>query len=372
MAKTVSEVTLRREVWAKDLWANKIENMFFTANNLMGSGTNVVVKVVNDLSEKKGNTYTYGLTSKLSGNGISGDATLEGNEEAISAYSQSVSIDQKRNSVLLTGQLDEQGNSYDMRSDAKDKLSVWLQEFEERQIFFKLGGVNNATLTDIEGITVGANCNWSNTPAFIPDADEAAGFGSRYLCANAGGTDALTSSDVITPQLLSNLKRKALTSNPKIQPLKINGKNYFVVFIHPNQFFDLTQNATFAQAYREAWGKGSDNPIFTGADVVWDGMVIYQHPYVPFLDISKAGHSFRGAAVGTDCTADAYRAILCGQDAVVYASCKNPKRWVEKSFDYENQVGFSTGIIGGFQKVMFNSKEYSSIVLDTASSVVVA
>jgi N4-gp56 family major capsid protein len=368
MSNTASTDALRPEIWHRELFADVIDNLYFTEMNMMGKDENNIIMVKDELQKENGDTITFPFTAKLSGAGVSGDNELEGNEERIAPYSEQVTIDQKRFGVRLTGKLDEKKNGFDMRSDAKKKLSIRIQEFIERQVFLKLAGVTNTTVNDINGTVVAADATWSNTPDYIPDADEAAGFGNRYICANTSGTDALGATDLITPALISKARIKALLASPKIQPLKIKGKNYFVMFIHQWQAYDLKRNAEFVQAQREAMPRGEDNPIFTGALGIWDGVIIHEHEYVPFLDVSVAGNSFRGAATGTDCAVDCFRALLCGKQAAGFAQALNPNGWVEKSFDYDNQTGFATGLIGGIQKLLFNSKEYGVIAVDTAAT----
>lgn len=368
MANTTSIDALRPEIWEKQLFADVIDGLYFNESGLMGEDENNIIQVKMDLAKQQGDTDTIGLTTKLTGNGVDGDSELEGNEEAVNAYSDSVLIDQKRFAIRLKGKLDEKKNAYDMRMDAKKKLTIRLQEFIERQIFLKLGGVTNTGINDINGTVVGTSATWSNTPTFIPDADEAAGTGNRYICANTSGTDALAATDLLTPTLISKAKIKARLASPKIQPLRIDGRDHYVMWIHPWQAYDLKNNAQFAQAMREAEVRGRDNPIFTGALGVWDGVILYEHEYVPFLDVSVAGNSFRGAATGTDCAVDCFRALLCGKQAAVMLKAQNDNGWVEETFDYKNKVGFATGIIGGIDKIMFNSKEYGVIAVDTAAT----
>lgn len=371
VGNTQSIAALRPELWAKELFADVMDSLYFTEQGLMGEGDNNIVQVMTDLSKEKGDTKTFGLTAKLSGNGVTGDNELEGNEEQISAYSESIVIDQIRNAVRLEGKLDEQMNSYNMRTDAKNKLSIWMQEFIERQIFLKMGGVTNTSLNDVGGTVIGARAAWSNSSTVIPAATELAGSGSRYLCANyasgGGGTTALTTAHIMTPQLITMAKTKAMLANPKIQPLKVNGKNHYCLFVHPLQADDLRNNSTFHTAMKDAEVRGKENPIFTGALGIWHGVIIYEHEYVPFLDVSVAGNSFQGAATGTDCAVDCFRALLCGKQAVGFLQAKNPKGWVEETFDYANETGFATSLIGGIDKIMFNSKEYGVIAIDTAT-----
>jgi len=367
MANSASVDALRPELWQKELYKDVMDNLYMS--KFMGEGENNVVQIKSNLKKSKGDTVTLPLTAKLSGDGITGDSELEGNEEAISVYSDAIAIDQIRNAVRLTGRLDEQKNVYDMRMDAKDKLSMWLREFVERQFFFKLAGCNNTSLTDVNAVVVGGRVAWSNAPAQVPTADTAAGYGDRYLCADyTTGADSLASTDLITPELISRVKVKAKLSSPQVQPLKIEGKDYYVLFIHPWQAYDLKNNATYAQAQREAQVRGDSNPVFTGALGVWDGVIIHEHEYVPFLDISVAGNNFNASGSGTDITADCFRAVLCGKQALGFVQASDTRRMVEKEFDYDNQVGYATTLIGGIQKVTFNSKDYGVIALDTAAT----
>lgn len=374
MANTVSIDALRQEVWGKDLYRDVINNLYFTQNGMMGTDINNIVQLKDELSKEKGDTATFGISVRMTGNGITGDSDLEGNEEAILTYSEQIAIDQIRFGVRLTGKLDEQKAAYNMRNDAKDKLKQRLIEMTERQIFLKMQGITNLTLTDVNAVVVSALATWSNTPEYVPDADDAAGSGARYVCACATGLDAIAVTDLITPQLISMAKLKAITANPQIQPLRVGGKDYYVLFIHPYQAFDLHQNATWSQAMREAEVRGKDNPIFTGADGIWDGVIVHSHPYCSFCDASGQGYGFRSTAAGTVVLADTFRASLCGQQAVGMVKCTNNNKWVEKSFDYENKIGFATSFIGGFQKIQFATlaKDYAVVTLDSSSSIIVA
>lgn len=375
MANTVSLAALRPELWQKELFADVMDGLYFTKNGMMGTGENNVIQIMEDLNKSNGDTVTFGLGVKLGkATGVTGDGELEGNESKISYYSESIVIDQWRDAVRLTGKLDEQTAAYNMRKDAKEKLSIRMQEFLELQFFLKGGGVTNPTITDIYGNVLGlfsdgnSMLTWSNTPGTVPAADTAAGSGDRYLCANSDGADAMTSADKITPALISKMRIKAALASPKIKPLRINGKNHYVLYVHPWQAYDLKRNEEFRQAQREAAARGSENPIFTGALGVWDNVIIHEHEYVPFLDISAAGHNFIAAAAGTDFNVDTFRAIMCGQQALGFAKCSAGPGWNEKTFNYGNQIGFSTGVMGGIQKIQFNSVDYGVVTLDTAAT----
>jgi N4-gp56 family major capsid protein len=143
------------------------------------------------------------------------------------------------------------------------------------------------------------------------------------------------------------------------------------MFIHPWQAYDLKNNAVWSQAQREAGTRGDGNKIFTGALGMWDGVIIYEHEYVPFLDISVAGHNYELTGSGTDFSADCFRALLCGQQAALFAQTTESFQMVEETFDYKNQVGYATALIGGIQKLTFNGLDYGVVSVDTAATALV-
>lgn len=376
MSNTVSTSANRMQLWSRELFKDVIDGMYFTQNGLMGEGDNNIVQVFPNLKKSPGDRIVVPLTAKLSGSGVTGDDELEGNEESITAYSESVIIDQIRNAVRLTGKLDQQINSYDMYKDAKDKLAIWAQEFLERQVFMKLGGVSATTLTDATGATYSARSTWSNTADAIPTATEAGNTGIdytyRYICADAAqGLDGIAATDVLTTALISKAKLVARLATPSVRPLRVQGKDYYVMFIHPKQAWDLknASSSVWAQAQRDAQVRGDSNPIFTGALGIWDGVILFEHEYVPMLTGNGSSVVFSsGNTTYAPNGVDVYRSILCGRQAVAAAFTQDSFNMVEETFDYGNKKACATGIIGGVQKVVFNSKNYGVVTVDTSAT----
>lgn len=371
MANTITIDALRQELWSKELLADvmrDVENIM----QFMGDGPENVIQVNRDLMKSKGDTETFGLVARLKGDGVDGDNELEGNEESMLSYSEQVLIDQIRNAVRLKGKLDAQKVVYDQIASARENLRVWMREFLARQLFLKLGGVTNTTLVDTNGDASSVRALWSNTPDFIPDADEANGSGNRYLRAGttgAGdGTDDLVAGDILTLDDITKVAMRAKLANPKIQPLGSGADMYYVLYAHPIQARDLRMSADWKTAQENAKVRSDKNPVFQGALGYWSNVLILENEYVPWLDVSVAGNSFRGAATGTDCAVDAARALLCGRQAVLYAEASNPLAMVVKSFDFDNKDAVAGSFIGGCQKAMFNSKEFGVIALDSAAA----
>lgn len=368
MANTVSIDALRQELWAKEL-LDDVQRDVENVMQFMGEGQNNVVNVSRDLKKSKGDTQTFGLVARLTGAGVTGDSELEGNEESMSSYSEQVLIDQIRNAVRLTGKLDAQKTVYDQIKASRENLRMWMKEFLCRQIFLKLGGVTNTTLVDTNGVVVGTRAAWSNTPDYIPDADEAAGVGNRYICAETTGTDALAAADTMTLDLVTAAATKAQLVNPKIQKIQSGGDSFYVMYLHPLCARDIRKSSDWKSAQQYARERGDKNPVFRGALGYWSNVLLLENEFVPWLDVSVAGNSFRGAATGTDCAVDCARNLLVGQSAVLMAEASNPDALVVETFDYNNKDGVAANFIGGIQKAMFNSLEYGVIAVDAAAAV---
>lgn len=373
MANSTSNSSLRNQLWDKDLFADVQRNLFFMNKQMMGESANSVVQVKNDLRKQKGEKINFGLGARLSGDGVVGNAELAGNEEKINYYQDDVLIDQVRNAVRLDGELDEQKAAHDLRMDAKDKGAIWISEFIENQIFMKLAGVATTTLTRTSGVTYSGRATWSNTGTAVPTADEVAGYGKRYLAKSGTSLAGLAAGDVLTTTLISRARVKAELSSPKIQPIKVGGQNYYVMFVHPWQAADLktaSSGNTWYSAQQEAAVRGEENPIFTGALGVWDGVILHSHEFVP-----TAATSAVWVTGATACGCRTFRSILCGAQACLVANASNkgagaaPTYMREEEFDYGDKAGFAVGYIGGIQKPTFNSLDYGCIVVETGATV---
>ncbi len=369
MANSVSIDALRQELWGKELFddvARDVKGIM----KFVGPEANNIVQVSRELMKKKGDTETFGLITRLTGDGVTGDDELEGNEEAANSYSEQVAIDQIRHAVRTKGKLDGTKIVYDQVKEYRELIRIWMKEFIIRQIFLKAGGVTNTTLVDTEGVAYSARATWSNTPDYIPDADEAY-TGNRYRYINAGGvtTASLSSSHKMTLDFVTDCATKAKLSNPRIQPLEVDGENIYVMYLHPLQARDIRKSSDWKTAQQNAQRRGEKNPTFYDAIGFWSNVLLLESEFVPWLDVSVAGNSFRGAATGTDCAVDCARALLFGRQGVLMAEASNPDALVVNDFDYKNKEGVAGSFIGGIQKPLFNSKEFGVIACDTYAAV---
>lgn len=239
----------------------------------------------------------------LSGDGVQGDGTLEGNEEALSFYSDSILINQLRHAVRSSGKMSEQRVPYDIREEARQALSDWLADRIDTSLMNQLGGNTNVTDTKFTG----------NNAAVAADSN-------HYLYATAStGEASLSASSVFSLTLLDRAVVQAKTISPQIRPLKIGGEDKYVCFIHPYQHYQLRANTNTAQ-YMDIQkaaiqgGQISKNPIYTGAIAEYNGVVMHESTRVPWGS-SSATNGIGVANVG--------RAIFCGAQSAVVAVGKD-------------------------------------------------
>lgn len=377
MANTITIDALRQELWSKEL-LDDVQRDVKNITRFMGEDENNVIQVSRELAKKKGDAETFGLVARLAGDGVTGDDELEGNEESLRSFSEQVAIDQIRNGARLKGKLDAQKVVYDQIKTARETLRVWMKEFIARQIFFKLGGVTNTGLNNVHGKVIGGRALWSNTPDFIPDADEAY-TGSRLRYMNAGGvsTASLTTSHTMSLDVVTSAVTMAHLSDPKIQPISGDGEDFYVMYLHPLSARDIRKSSDWKTAQQNARERAESNPVFRGALGYWSNCLLLENEFAPWLDISVAGNSFRGSGTGTDCAVDTARNLLCGRQAVLMAEASNPDALVVEQFDYKNKDGVATSFIGGLQKAVFaaggsagtTAVEFGVIAVDAAAAV---
>jgi N4-gp56 family major capsid protein len=188
---------------------------------------------------------------------------------------------------------------------------------------------------------------------------------------NAGGVSAasMTSSHTMTLDVVTDAATKATLANPKIQKISNGGDDFYVMYLHPLQVAQIRKSDDWKTAQENAKQRGDNNPVFRGALGYWSNVLLVENEFVPWLDVSVAGNSFRGAASGTNFAVDTARALLCGRQAVLMAEASNPEALVVEQFDYKNKDGVAANFIGGIQKPIFDSKEFGVIAVDTYATI---
>lgn len=327
-------------------WDSKFFKEYLEANRFkreMGTSSNNIIQLKSDLTKKKGDSVTFALVNRLSGSGKTGSATLEGYEEEMDTRSFKLRVDKIRNAVRVA-EIDEQFSAISLRSAAKEVLMDWMMEKTRDQIITALGSIN--------GVAFGT-ATQAQRDAWLDDNFDRVLFGDAIGNADAtGGTVAYDFSDsllAVTSGMtfgateLQLMRRIAQTASPKIRPIRTTeDERWFVAYTDSRCFRDLKADATIVAAQKDALQRGKSNPLFSGGDIMYDGVIVKEIPDIASL--GAVGGS--GAAVSP--------VYLCGAQALGFAWAKKTTSKTEE-FDYGDKVGCAVEEIRGIGKMIFGS-----------------
>lgn len=346
-------------LWAKRLFVEALLETFM--DRFIGTtDKNSVIQMRDEMSKSAGDRVTVGLRLQLVGPGVQGDNTLEGNEEALATYNDTLIIDQLRHAVRSKGKMSEQRVPFSVRQESMDGLKDWWAARLDLWFF-----------NQICGFTAQTDVRFTGMQAVIaPDS-------THLFRPNSKTTDeSLTTGDEFNLQMIDRMVARAKTFSTAnngavpIRPVKVKGGEYYVMFVHPFQSYQLRSN-TNAGAWADLQKSrmfggvtGDDNPIFAGGSYlgVYNGVAIHESSRV-----TNGVNSTTGAAV-----TNVRRAVLCGAQAAMMATGRDdsgPEKmnWVEELFDYNNQLGVAAGMIAGLKKTQFNTSDFGTIVFSSYS-----
>ena len=334
------------KLWAKRTWYEAKRGAFFF-NKFLGSTEDSILYMAKDLEKSAGDNIVYDLLVEMSGDGITGDNDLEGNEEALSFYQDSIKIDQLRHAHIF-GRMSQQRTIHNLRKDGQWALSRWWSnKFEELMFRFLCG---DTTLT------------FAGNTGRAFDADHVVYSGDATSEATIGNNDQFTLEDI------DYAKEKATTGDIPMRPVRIDGDDYFVVVLHPYSVTDLrlsiasggTSGIKWHEIQQYANQRGLKNPIFTGSLGVYNKCIIYEsHRILAAPTIATVRRNlFLGAQAGIFALGNAYDKM--GQKK---AGSNNYISWVEKNRDYENKRGLAAGCTFGMQKTQFNSDDFGVVTI---------
>ena len=175
----------QKTVWSMDLW-KQARNYSFV-NQFLGKDANSLIQHITELKKsEKGARAVITLLADLEGDGIAGDRTLEGNEEAMKSFDQVIRIDQLRHANRHEGRMADQKSVVNFREESRDKLAYWLADRVDQLAFLTMAGMAYS-VKNSGGSRVG-----SDLPYLEFAADVAAPSAKRYMVWDRGNMDFVT------------------------------------------------------------------------------------------------------------------------------------------------------------------------------------
>ncbi len=365
--------------WSRDFW-RVARNMSFV-NQFAGTGQNAMVQRVTELTKSdKGTKAVITLLADMTGDGVTGDNTLEGNEEALRAYDITIELDQLRFANRIAGRLADQKSVVNFREQSRDALAYAMADRMDQLAFLSLAGVaythkNNGGLRTTSSTTGLELVDLE----FASDVSAPTGDRHRRWDATsglvAGDTTAVVAADKMSYECIVELK--AFAKDNYLRGIRgQGGDEVFHLFVTPQQMKALKLDSDFLANVRNAGVRGPSNSLFSGSSsLMVDGIMVHEFRHVFNTSGATTGTSSNAGAAGYKWGADASvvggRALFCGAQALAMADIGLPEV-VEDTFDYGNQQGISIGKIFGLRKPKYNSdvsgsvQDFGVVALDTA------
>ena len=304
------------------MFRDTVKESYFS--RFMGTSSDSIVQVKSDLEGSQGDRVRFAIRMRLPGAGVTEGQTLEGNEESLTSHTTNLTLKQWRHAVRDDGAVSRQRSMFSISEESQSALKDRTTEKIDQECFDAL--------------------------AVSP---------TKTFYASTATSDAtLTTSMLLTPDKISEIKAWAVTggnrSQTPLRPVRINGKNHYVLLIHPDVSYDLKNDTTWQTAQQNANIRGESNPIFNGALGMWDNVIIHEHENVPIVTSFGSGANVPGA-----------KCMFLGAQSLLWGWGQRPKV-IAKQFDFDNEMAYSTGMIYDAQKPVFNSLDYGSVAFNCA------
>lgn len=339
---------------AVKLWESRImrealqETM---AMKFMGTSSNNMIQVFDQTEKGAGDRVRIPLRYQLEGNGVGEDEALEGNEESLVTAYDDLLINEIAHATRNKTTMAQQRVPWSIRREGASALRDWYADRFDTWFANQLAGNTGQT-------------NVLFTGQQTPTAPTSATGNRRILYAPAstgteehGSEASLSTTNTFNLAAIDKAVTIARTSNPLIRPIKAGSQEYYMCFMHDYQIEDMRTNTNTGQwldiqKAAMSGGEVEDNPIFTGALGVYNGVVLHRWARLPVSPNNS----------------NVYRAVFAGAQAAALAFGKgygDKAKYVEDSFDYGRQFGQSVQMIAGCKKTVFNSIDFATIVIAT-------
>jgi len=364
---------------AETLWEAQLSVEALKETILMkfaGKGPDNIIVFRDMLSKHAGDTVKYGLRRQARGAGVLGDNEAEGSGIPFTVDYDSMIINQLRFVHAIKGRMSQQRIAWEKRAEARSSLTdIWADRFEVGG-FHQLAGndVGDARYTGLQVPVLPDAAHWAASTATPGTL--------------ATGTAAYENSTLTTsmpPSLadLASLRARAQANSNPIRSLKLTGLNLgtYCFFGHLYTIVAI-QNSTATQQWytlhQSALNGGfiSKNPLFTGAEGMFRGVVIHSSLRIPWgrsdgVDGTNLNSDMTHIASNTSSIAVA-RNVFVGAGAMGMAFGRDNESpfaatWVEESKDGGNRLNIYAGFIFGQHKTRFGSADHAVIAYSTSS-----
>ncbi|WP_162987024.1 N4-gp56 family major capsid protein [Sphingomonas paeninsulae] len=346
------------KVWARKAFNDSVKPTLY--GMLTGTSDRSVVQIRDELG-KEGDRVRFRIRMLPQGIGVQDSESLEGKEESLDYKYFDLNLGEKRHAFQVELNLSEQRTMADVRSDMKDAIEEWTEEYIDRTFFEYLTGFGQGP----------AGASWFHPSGALGGNALQAPTADRIVYGGIGVASkaALAATDTMSFAILDKLAERAKLATPTMRKAKFNGKLCWVVILHPYHVTDLrknTGNLQWADIVKASMQGGGENMFEHETLGMYRDMLLVESTRCPTFTDYGAGGNVQAA-----------RALFLGAQAAVTAfgqktDDKGRMKLVEKSKDYGKYLGTAATFIWGLAKTHFvNQSDFGVFAVDTAAAPVV-
>lgn len=346
------------KLWERRVAREAIKQTYI--GRFIGKNPGSLIQLKGMTNKGPGDKVTCGLRMTPTGDGVTENEDLEGNEESLNLHDDSLFINELSHGLRSEDRITPQRVPFSIREEIRAGLSDWYAVRMDTAFFNQVCGYTAQTNTKYTGLN--AAIAPSSTRALWTAASGAVSSSSDDQ--TVGAQSAWTFNHV---GYIEDMVTLARTADPMIQPLKIDGREKYVLFLHDHQVRDLrkakssslvtwwdAQSSLISGGYLDRKKLAT---VYQGSIGEWNDVIIHRANRV-----TLGVNSSTGAAVS-----NTRRAVLCGAQAAIMAFGKGYSferfGWVEETFDYKRKYGASCQTVFGLKKSVYNSLDYGTVTL---------
>ena len=257
------------------------------------------------------NQYTFGITSMID------------QEENMNLFDMEVVVELMKHAVgFATPELQDLRTPFKMEQEAASALRDWLTgQYEESVLDAHYeGNAAHVIKSGFASATAHPRVIWSNDATAQSD---------------------ISSNDTLSAADLRKVYESMRINN--INPLKVDGKEMYVLLAHVYSISDLMNDSDIKSTYQNAFTRtaaGSENPLFSRAEIIFEGIAVHEYNRV------------RVPGSGTN-AASTRRNIVLGADALICGNASEPRLVRRKEDAYEDRYGVGIKQIFGCARADF-------------------
>lgn len=325
------------------IWSTQFVSEYVRAstyNNFMSTTGDNIITVKNELTNKKGELIHVPFFEKARGTPNDGTTSLVGNEMTLGNYSAGFQTKLVRNAINM--EITERlKTELDLRGVITGSLKKYAAEMLKNDLITQFNAVPVAMGGDAEDISVafGSATSTQLNAYCAANSDRIAFVGGSNTgtmstsLASVGATTGALSASVLS-QIKDQADGTTNSSVFAIEPYQTkNGDVYYVLFVNAAGYRQLRLDPEIFQSTKDALPRekdAKDNPLFTGGDLLWDGIIIKKNrDYTPLGAVGASG-------------VQVAQAQLCGVNSVLmgYSMKTRPTRRSEDDYQLYAGIGF--------------------------------